>query len=231
MGILGTFFNYNNRFTKAQKHQCAAARKATFALLNQVRRLDLPIDIAIELFVKCVHPILLYGCEVWAFESLEICEKLQLKFMKLLIKVKNTTPTCMVLGELGIYPISVEAHSRLLNFWYKMCLESITNTSKISVLLFTLSYSLFRQSQLKLSWLTAVHTLLDNLGLSYIWMNLPFVHLSLNQFKLLVKQRLRDQYIQNWRTNIDGNSLCVNYKLFKNTFCLEKISDYSPTHF
>ena len=38
-----------------------------FALLRRSRQLDLPIDLQLELFDSLIMPILLYGCEIWAF--------------------------------------------------------------------------------------------------------------------------------------------------------------------
>ena len=41
--------------------------------------LKLPLDLQIELFDSLVLPILLYGCEIWGFESSKILEKPHLK--------------------------------------------------------------------------------------------------------------------------------------------------------
>ena len=51
----------------------------------------------------------MYGCEIWAGEHMEPCERLQLKFLKMLLNVKNSTPSCMVYGELGMFPCYIEA--------------------------------------------------------------------------------------------------------------------------
>ena len=61
---LGVKFNYNNKFKKAQQLQFLLANRAMFSLLRKCRQLNLPLDIQLELFEKCVHPILLYGCEI-----------------------------------------------------------------------------------------------------------------------------------------------------------------------
>ena len=57
-------------------------------------------------------------------------------------------------------------------------------------------YRDLKKKKKKKKWLYAddtVYSLLDSLGLSYIWSNQ--VH-SIESFKRIVKQRLRDQFIQ-----------------------------------
>ena len=58
---LGVKFNYNNKLKKAQQLQFSLANRAMFSLLRKCRQLNLPLDIQLELFEKCVRPILLYG--------------------------------------------------------------------------------------------------------------------------------------------------------------------------
>ena len=101
---MGVKFNYNNKFKKAQQLQFSFANRAMFSLLRKCRQLNLPLDIQLGLFEKCVHLILLYGCEIWACEKMDVISKLQFRFLKLILGVKVTTPTCMVLGEVGRYP-------------------------------------------------------------------------------------------------------------------------------
>ena len=38
---------------------------------------------------------------------MDVISKLQLRFLKLIFGVKDTTPTCMVLGEVGRYLIEI----------------------------------------------------------------------------------------------------------------------------
>ena len=145
----------------------------------------------LELFEKRVHPILLYGCEIWACE-MDVISKLQLGFLKLILGVKVTTPTCMVLGEVGRYPIETEAKCRMLGFWYGLCNTSHSESHKICDLMFQLCSKSYYACDYELPWLTKVHSLLNSLGLTCIWSNQ--VH-TIESFKRIVKQRLRDQFI------------------------------------
>ena len=108
MPYLGVTFNYNNRYTIAQKALYDKANRAMFALLRRSRQLALPIDLQIELFDKMIVPILLYGCEIWRFNYSEMATKLQLKYYRIELKVKKKlTPKVLIYGKLGKFPLEV----------------------------------------------------------------------------------------------------------------------------
>ena len=45
-----------------------------FSLITKSRRLQVPIDITLDLFDKLVLRILIYGCEVWGHSSLKLID-------------------------------------------------------------------------------------------------------------------------------------------------------------
>ena len=218
---LGTIFNFNNKFTVAKKSQCTIANKAMFGLIRKCKRLDLPLDIQLDLFDKCIVPILLYGCEVWGYENLEVCERMQLKFLKIVLHLRRSTPTCMVLGELGTYPVSLDAKCKMLTFWYKLSMAGAQGSKKISVIMLRLCRNVYETSEYKMSWLQGVHSILNNLGLSEFWLNTTEMTLSVERFKAIVKQRLRDQYLQRWGQEVFENAICLNYRMYKEEFRFE----------
>ena len=71
---LGTKFSYNGKFKEAIKKQLLQAQRALFAIKSKRDRLNLPVDIMLDLFDKMIMPILLYGCEIWGFEDIEAVE-------------------------------------------------------------------------------------------------------------------------------------------------------------
>ena len=79
---MGLIFNYNRKFPEAKKQLVVKGNRAMFLLLRECRQLQLPVDIQLELFDIFVKPILLYGCEVWATESVNIIEKMRLQYCK-----------------------------------------------------------------------------------------------------------------------------------------------------
>ena len=111
----------------------------------------------------------------------------------------------------------------MLGFWYGLCNTSLSESPKISNLMFQLCSKLYYTCDCKLPWLTKVHSLFDSLGLSYIWSKQ--VH-SIESIKCIVKQRLRDQFMQECQSRVAENSVCCNYRLFKKTFCFEEYLTY-----
>ena len=105
---LGIIFNYSGNFTKTIKSLYDKGSIAMFSLLRKARSL--------HLFDKVVTPVILYGSEVWGFESCKILDKLQLKFCKYILKLNKSTCSIMMYGELGEIPISVHAKCRLLTY-------------------------------------------------------------------------------------------------------------------
>ena len=77
---LGICFNRNGSFVKAKRLLHDKASKAMYSLMQKGRRLNLPTDVMLKLFDMCIKPILVYGCEVWGYENVDILEKVHIKF-------------------------------------------------------------------------------------------------------------------------------------------------------
>ena len=84
------------------------AQRAMFSILKRSSLLNLPMDIQLTLFDSMVTPILLYGCEAWENENMDMIEKLYIRYCNYVLHLKTSTPTYMVLGELGRGPMILE---------------------------------------------------------------------------------------------------------------------------
>ena len=56
-------------------------RKAMFSILRKSRKLQLPVDLQLQLFDSMVVPILLYGSEITGFENFDVLERLCTQFL------------------------------------------------------------------------------------------------------------------------------------------------------
>ena len=218
---LGIKFNYNGSFKPAQKNLYDKALKAMYCLIRKTRSLALPIDVQIELFDLTVAPILLYGAEVWCPQISDLVNKLQLRFYKMILKVNRSTPTCMVLGELGKYPLEVQAKSRMLNFWYRFICCS--NNLKFSCIIYKFLFTMYESNYYKSPYLKYIESTLNEIGLSGVWtQQSSTIMFSIEGFKNEIKKRLQDQYVQSWITEINRNELFFNYRMYKINFEFEK---------
>jgi len=93
-----------------------------FSVLQKARKLNLPVEMQLNMFETMVALILLFGSEVWGFENVDIIDRFQVKFVKIrvVLGLKQTTSSCMVYGELGLLPLSTQIKSSVLNNWCKV---------------------------------------------------------------------------------------------------------------
>ena len=117
---LGVTFNYNNTFYKSISRQISQAKKAMFSLIIKSRRLDVPIDITLDLFDKLVLPILIYGSEVWGHSNLKPIEIFYRNFIRRLLKLGESTSNCMLYGETGKTSIQPIIEKRMISFWLRL---------------------------------------------------------------------------------------------------------------
>ena len=172
-------------------------------VLKLGRIYKLKIKSQLDLFDKMVKPMLLYGCEVWGFGDNAIIERAHLKLYKLLLNSKTSTPSYMVHGELGRYPIELDIKLRIISYWTKLI------------------YHTYMTENLPLKWIKFTENIFHECGFSYIWDGQNFPHE--NWLKAVIfKQRLMDQFIQNWFSKIIDSPKTINYRIFKTKFEFEE---------
>ena len=140
--------------------------------------------------------------------------------------MNKSTPSCMMYGETGQFPLEIQAKSRMLSFWFKLI--SVNYSSKFSSIMYKFLYDLYRKDQYKSTFLTAVHETLNNIGLSGIWtnqFNLPYTE---KYFKAKITRTLKDQYIQEWFSNLNSKEVFYNYRLFKSQLSFENYFKVLP---
>ena len=220
---LGVRYNFNGKFAKNKKRLIDQARKAMFSLMKKSRKLSLPIDIQLHLFESMIVPILFYGSEVWVSENVDIINQFQLKFCKMLLGLKQSTPNIMIYGELGITPLNLSIENRILNFW-----AWVVNgkPDKISAILYKLAYELHKKNIYQSPWITYVKSSLDGIGLSDNWLSQTVNNIY--TFKTRVKSVLHDNFTQSWKSKIFESSKCINHRIYKDTFKFEGYLNLLP---
>lgn len=119
----------------------------------------LSVEWQLQLFDKIVKPIFLHGSEIWGFsKNIDCLEKIQLRFCKLLLNLKSSTPNYMIYGGLGRFPIETDITIRMVFFGARLLLGKETNLSYLSYKLLTKisSIKLRLQDQFKQDWYSLI---------------------------------------------------------------------------
>ena len=224
---LGIVFNFNGKFTMCKKSLKAQAMKAMFSLLNKCRRLELPIDMQLELFDKTIVPILLYGCEIWGTDYCQLIESVHLRFCKHILGLKKSTPNCMVYGELGRFPLEIIVKCRMANFWVNIVQGK---SSKLSRIMYDTLFEMYTSGQFISKWVSTIHNIFNYNGLGHIWHEKCDGY-NKRYIKLTLSNRLKDQYKQDWHSQLTESSKCDTYRQFKTDFTFEKYQINLSTKF
>lgn len=97
---LGIIFQYNTKFTKAQKQLSDQGRKAMFAFRKNIRGMILNHETLLSLFDCYVGGIINYASEIWGSHKGNNVEKLHLDFCKQTLGVKRSSFNAAVYAEL-----------------------------------------------------------------------------------------------------------------------------------
>ena len=120
----------------------------------------------------------------------------------------------MVYGELGVFPLSIDIQSRM--FFFFLDKTWCYGKNKIASSLYKLVRHLNEQRKINSKWLVHVEHLVNSNGFGNIWDK----HDDINAkgFIKSFKQKLVDQYKQNWNSLVDISSRGINYRIFKDNF-------------
>ena len=132
-------------------------------------------------------------------------ERVHLKFLKQILKVKSQTPSAAVYGELGRVPLHVMRKERILKYWFKV--KCSTNTLLQETYLNEIHVAEHCHYPTSMSfWTIKVKQLLDYLGLTFLWDSDDITLLQVNQ----IMERLYDHFLQGWFGDLNNIS---NYQL------------------
>jgi hypothetical protein len=153
-----------------------------------------------------VKPILLYGSEIWGFSKNTL-----VRFCKLLLKLKTSTPSYMIYSELGLFPIETDIKSRAISYWARLLTVKET---KLSFLSYKILYNLFIDENLDFSWIKHVKHIFDDTGYSYIWSQQFFQNSDL--LLALIRNRLHEQFTLINMFNPRKIQIFINKKVIQN---------------
>ena len=227
---LGITMRFNGTFHAAIANRISQARAGMFSLMKKSRRLHLTIETQLELFETTILPIALYGCEVWGHTDLKQVEIFYKRYVKYILKLSESTPSCIIYGETGRNDITSTVHMRMVNFWKRMVNGK---QSKISSVLIRLSQKLHDSSlnPIKSPWLEKIKDILTTTGLADMWEQAK--HGPIPNIDGQVKSKLQESFKTQWEDKLanDPNPELFVYKHVSPIFPNQPAGYLSlPTH-
>ena len=134
-----------------------------------------------------------------------VIERVHLQFCKRLLGVKQTTQNDFIYVELGRTSLVVERHLRIIKYWLKICMSNENKYIKHNLLRADV-----QANPTQVNWMSLVRDLLCNLGMQYAWLEQSVG--NVNIFLSLIRQRLTDNFIQNWNSRINESTRALCYK-------------------
>ena len=117
---VGVVFNVSGLFHLNNQYVIGKALRASSMLLHNIFTYEVKPSIVLQLFDTFVGSVLTIGCPVWGFTKSKDIERVQMKFCKSVLGVKQTTSTTAIYGELGRFPFNINRLTAIVKYWLKL---------------------------------------------------------------------------------------------------------------
>ena len=143
-------------------------------------------------------------------------EKIHTKFCRWVLGVKKSTNLTGLYGKLGRVPLIIKRKINILKYWVKL-LNTDENATHGKIDTMLKQDTDDNNSYNGANWASNFKSILDNLGLSYMWVRQNEMNIPLDK----VKQRMFDNYYQSWYAAINNSSRLMMYSIYKHDFIQE----------
>ena len=110
-----------------------------------------------KIFDAQVQPIVLYEAEIWGLDSSSsVIDNVHLFGLKRYLGVDRRTPNDLVYGEVGMFPIQINASVRCIKYWLKL---TRMNVHRLPLRAYKLLLNLDQRG--KTNWVTNVRKTLS----------------------------------------------------------------------
>ena len=221
---LGYVFSTCLSSKQGTNHLVSKGKNALFFLCRAFQKCrEMSRDVYFQVFDTKVKPILLYASEIWGLHILEHIERVHLLACKRYLGVPVCTPNRMVYGELGRYPLFVDAYVRCLKYWFRL-LQMDPSRLPNQAYRMLLNVDANEND----CWATNVRDILCKTGFHFVWLQQGVG--NVNAFILMFKQRIVDMFCQEWSAALGNSNRYDTYTSFKRLFEVEKYLSYLDIH-
>ena len=213
---LGICFSTRLSFYHACQDLVSRAKRALLCIMSKLYRTDCnSINVFLKIFDAQVQPIVLYGAEIWGLESCSsLIDNVHLFGLKRYLGVDRRTPNDLVYGEVGRFPIQINAYVRCIRYWLKLIRME---EHRLPLRAYKMLLNLDQRG--KTNWVTNIRKTLCANGFSYVWDNQGVG--CLNAIIREFRQRLIDIRWQTWDDHVNTSDRFSLYRQFKTLTGLE----------
>lgn len=217
---LGYVFTTKMSLNKGVDAQAVKGKRASVECVKSISKLnDISKSCFFRIFDSQVQPVLLYASEVWGLHRLDNIEKVHTFAIKRFLKVPLKLPNKFVYGEVGRYPLFVNSALRCIKYWLKLLRMDMSRLPRQAYQML-----LKIDERGKTCWVTNVKNTLFSVGFGYAWYNQGVG--SEPSFISMFKQRLMDNYLQEWNSSVSAKEIYSTYRVFKMEFGSERYFEF-----
>ena len=224
---LGLKLSPNTKFDTASEQLSEKATHAMYKIRKQIDFHRLPPKLACKIFDSVISPILLYNSEMWGAYAIKdftkwdktCTEKAHLKFCKLYLGVNRKASNTASRGELGRFPLLIPILKRTLS--YIINIYKLPDTS-IAKLAFISSKELYLNG--KESFYSNIINFLKN-HFPTLTGPVDLENFITNTTIKVIVETIQNNYISEWRKQIENSSKLSFYNKFKKEYKLESYLD------
>ena len=172
---LGFNISSSGKFNRGIETLLNKAQRAWFVILKFLNKSrDKKIDTYLTLFDNIVKPILLYACEIWGYAEVKqdlfsigksSIERFHLKVCKQILGVHRKASNIAVLAELGRFPLKLDIQKTITKYLLRF------NILDKDRLVYKAYIEELKNPGIRKNWINFSKNMLDENGLSYIFLN------------------------------------------------------------
>jgi hypothetical protein len=212
---LGFCFTTKMSFAKGTSALSAKGKRACFGCIKGLIQLpSMTKGCFFHIFDTQVQPVLLYASEIWGLSRLDNIEKIHTMAIKRFLNVPAKVPNKFVYGETARYPLFINSVMKCIRYWLRILKLDETRLPKQAYRMLV-----NMDNNGKKCWVSGLRQKLFELGLGYAWLQQGVA--CEKSFISLLKQRLKDAYIQEWDSSVQQKDLYARYRTFKFLFRTE----------
>ena len=192
------------------------AKRKIITILKALRKINCTDwGVFSKIFNAQIQPALLYASKIWVKGRVETVEKVHLFAIKRFLRLSNKTPSIIVYGESGRYPLAVSSQIRSIKYWLRLLK---LNQDRLPFGAYLCSQNLAERGMV--SWAGRVKELLLKQGFGEVWYNQGVE--DEKKFLRTFSQRLKDCFGQSWHNKLESSDRFFEYKLMKQNFGMEE---------